>query len=96
MKRRLARNERLVWRDVAGEVVILAQDSGAFHVLNGPASLIWTCADGDRDLDEIARALCDKYEVPLDQARSDTEEFCQELVEADLASLEEAVEVARP
>lgn len=83
------RDKRVVWRDIAGEVVIAERDNHTVHVLNKTASLIWILADGTRQADAIAAEVCCKFEVSPEQARADVDEFCQQLLEARLISIED-------
>ncbi len=83
------RDERLVWRDIAGEVVIAERDNRTVRALNKTASLIWTLADGTRQTEDIVAEVCTKFEVAPEQARVDVEEFCQQLLEAGLISMKD-------
>ena len=47
----LTRDDRVVWRDIAGQVVIAERDNSKIRTLNKVASLIWTMADGTQQLD---------------------------------------------
>ena len=81
------RDTRFVWRDIAGEVVIAERDNNTVHVLNKTGSLIWNLADGTKPAEDIAAEVCNKFDVPHEQARADVEEFCQQLLEAGLISV---------
>ena len=83
----VVRNNGVIWRDIAGEVVIVGENDHSIRMLNKTASLIWSLADGTRRLEEIADALCERFEVTPEEAQADAEEFCSELVEAGLVSL---------
>lgn len=83
---RPVRAEHLVWRDIAGEVVIAERDNSTVRVLNGTASLIWILADGTRQPEDIAARICSEFEVAPEQARADVDEFCLQLLEAGLIS----------
>lgn len=85
----LTRDTSVVWRDIAGEIVIADGDSAKVHVLNKTASLIWTLADGTRQVEDMAADICNRFEVTPEQARADAEEFCHQLLEAQLVSLRE-------
>ena len=54
------RNDNVVWRNVAGEVVIAERDDSKIHVLNGTASLIWSMADGTKQIEDMVAAICKK------------------------------------
>jgi hypothetical protein len=83
------RDKQVVWRDIAGEVVIAERDGRTVHVLNKTASLIWTLADGTRHTEDIVAEVCNKFEVAPEQARLDVSEFCQQLLEVGLISFTE-------
>ncbi len=82
----LVRNKGVVWRDIAGQVVIAERDSGTVHVLNETASLIWILADGTKLAQDMAAEVCSRFEVTPENALADTNEFCQQLLEAILLS----------
>lgn len=86
----LVRDDRVVWRDIAGEVVIAERDNSKIRTLNKVASLIWSLADGTRQMDDIITAICDKFEISRGQAQSDSEEFCRLLLAEDLIKLQDA------
>lgn len=83
------RDKSVVWRDIAGEVVIAERDNGAVHVLNKTGSLIWTLLDGTKPIEELATTICNRFEVTPEQARADTEEFCNQLLKAGLVSVKD-------
>lgn len=86
---RPTRDSHLVWRDIAGEVVIAQRNNRTVRVLNKTASLIWTLADGTRTMDDIVSELCARFDVSAATAATDTDEFCQELARAGLLALRE-------
>ena len=83
----IARDDRVVWRDIAGEVIIAERDNSKIRTLNKVAGIIWTLADGTKSMDDIALAICDKYDVTREEALADSEEFCRELIKERLVSL---------
>jgi hypothetical protein len=85
----IIRSEGVVWRDVSGEVVIAERDNSTLHVLNKTASLIWTLADGTNQMNDLATAICNRFDVTPEQARVDTEEFCKQLLRAGLVWLKD-------
>ncbi len=85
----IIRNEGVVWRDISGEVVIAEKDNSTIHVLNKTASLIWTLADGTKQMEDLATAVCNRFDVTPEQARAETEEFCKQLLGAGLVWLKD-------
>jgi hypothetical protein len=76
------RNEGIAWRDIAGEVLIVGEDTSRVRTLNKTASV--------KRLDEIAAAIYDRFEVTTEQAKADVEHFCRELLAADLITLQDS------
>jgi hypothetical protein len=71
------RNPKLAWREIDGEAVIISPEDSHVHELNETASLIWTNADGQRSVDEIASVMAGKYDVALEMAKSDVTELIE-------------------
>ena len=76
----VARSEQTAARLLDGEMIIMsARDSTLFN-LNRVATLIWQAADGRTPLSEIVTEhICSEYDVPLDVAYRDAQEFVREL-----------------
>ena len=83
------RDDNAIWRLIAGNVVIAEKDSGKIHYLNKTASVIWSLADGTRNTDDIITELHNKFEVTIEEARTDVEEFCRRLLKDKLISIKE-------
>ena len=83
----LTREKKAIWRDIAGEVVIVEEDGTTVHMLNRTASFIWSRADGTRQMHDISTELCQRFDITPQEAHVDTEQFCRQLVEAGLATL---------
>ncbi|MBN2543403.1 PqqD family protein [bacterium] len=81
------RNDDLVWRDIAGEVVIADRSNGTIRVLNNTASVFWTLSDGSRNISEIVSSICQNYEVSQEESTRDSLEFCQILAKEGLVSI---------
>jgi len=83
------RDEGVVWRDIAGEVVIAERDNTTVRVLNGTASAVWILADGTRQVEDIIDEICNRFDVTRVEARTDAEEFYRQLLNAGLVSLQD-------
>ena len=76
----MKRKEGFVLREVCGEKVIVGEGLGAIDFgkllsINDTAAWIWEKAGelGDFTVDDIARALCEDYEVDYETAQADTD-----------------------
>lgn len=68
-------------RVIDGEAVIVLPESGQVNVLNEVGSSIWELIDGTRNVGEIMKIIVAEYDVTIEQAEGDVNEFIQELVE---------------
>ena len=84
---RLKRRDDNVWRDLGDEVVILDEAGTQVCMLNKTAAMVWMLADGTRTLDEIAKSVCQRFDVGLEAALADVREFSDQLLGADLAEV---------
>ena len=81
----LQRNERLAWRVLEGEVVVLYPEEGTLHRLNGTGTRLWELLDGQRSLSDIGTAMVDEYQVSFADAVRDIQSIAADLVHAGLA-----------
>jgi hypothetical protein len=66
--------------------VILSADDSSLFVLNEVGTAIWEAADGRTSVDEIAGTVCLDYDVDLETARRDVDEFVRALAGAGVVS----------
>jgi hypothetical protein len=76
--------DRVAWRDVAGEVLIIHPARSLMYPLDDVGSAIWKLLDGTRDARAIAAELRREFEVGEDDALRDVIRFLGELAEAGL------------
>jgi uncharacterized protein YaiI (UPF0178 family) len=76
--------EDVIWRRIGDDIVIIKDDGLSTHILNKTAALIWELCDGKHSSDEIAANLCERYDVSLEEARTDTGEIIEGLTKAGL------------
>jgi len=69
-------------RVVDGSAVIVLADAGEVNVLNPVGTRIWELCDGSRSVRQIAEAIAAEFEVTLEQALHDVEEFLGSLAQA--------------
>jgi hypothetical protein len=72
------RHPEVEWRELAGEVVLLA--GGGEHDLNEVGSRIWRLCDGTRTVREIAARVVEEFEVDPGTAERDAAEFIEALL----------------
>ena len=71
--------ERIQFREVDGEAVLLDRARECMHNLNPSAACIFRAIDGARDIDAICALLQARFEVDPETALADTERVLAEL-----------------
>jgi hypothetical protein len=76
----IARSSAIAARLIGGEMMIMSAVDSTFFTLNEVATLIWQAADGRTPLSAIVTdKICPEFEVDLDQATRDAEQFVNDL-----------------
>ena len=76
----IARSSQIAARVLGGEMMVMSSVDSTFFTLNEVATAIWQAADGRTPLTQIVvRNVCDEFEVDLETARRDAEQFVNEL-----------------
>lgn len=75
----LLRNKTVLWRELDGEAILLNPKEGCSYNLNNVGTLIWKMLDGEHSPGDIARTVCELYEVEYTQALQDVERLLDEL-----------------
>ncbi len=82
----LQRNKVVLWRELAGEAVLLDPEVGCSYNLNRTGTLVWKMLDGQHRVQEIATELSKSYEVEYEQALRDVETVLDDLRQNNLLS----------
>jgi len=80
------KNERVPWRIIEGEAILVKVDSGEVIHLNEVAAEIWRIIDGKRKISEIVDHIQKDFDVDKEQAEKDTLEFIQSLLNINLVT----------
>jgi hypothetical protein len=78
----------VVSRESDGELVVVLPEQGKFVVLNGTGAEVFQSVNGQRSLAEIAAALSERYNVPLEQTKIDVLALAQKLLERGAVSVQ--------
>ena len=84
----LTADPAIVWREVAGEVVLLNPKSDRIMGLNGCGGETWKLLDGERSLATIATHIAEGFCADAEQVLADVVEFAAVLVERGLAKID--------
>jgi Coenzyme PQQ synthesis protein D (PqqD) len=86
---RFIRNQDVVSRQIAGELIIVPIRSGvgdlnSLYTLNPVGSVLWEFMAERHSVAEMVQRVCDEFEVTVAQAQQDIEAFLDSLVEEKL------------
>jgi len=89
LERKLTRAPGVIARTIGGETILVpvrrrAQEMGLF-TLNETGTFVWSRLDGAASLAEIARALCEAFEIEAPAADADVAAFAADLERAGCA-----------
>jgi len=62
-----ARKKGLVVQELSGEVLVYDRERNKAHCLNPTAALVWNHCDGKASVADIARAIQDEVNAPVDE-----------------------------
>jgi rRNA processing protein Krr1/Pno1 len=82
----ISKNERIPWRIIEDEAILVKIDSGEVIHLNEVAAEIWRTIDGTRKISEIVDQIHKDFDVDREQAEKDTLEFIQSLSDINLVT----------
>jgi hypothetical protein len=77
---RLAIPETVLFRDLEGEAVLLATESGRYFGLNEVGTRMWSLLQLHGEAEAVCRALLAEYDVPEERLREDVTRFVDNLV----------------
>ena len=75
----IEKSDHLIFREIDGEMVIIADDGRHIHMLNETATLIWSCSNKRTSVEKIISKMCDEYDVDEDTASQDILETIKRL-----------------
>lgn len=85
LKSCVSKNEKVPWRIIEGEAILVDVDKGEVIHLNEVGAEIWSSIDEEKSVDEIINHICDQFEVDKETAKKDTLEFLDKLIERGVA-----------
>ncbi len=80
----LIRNPDVQWTVLDGEAVLLNVGNGLYYTLNRVGTVIWELLTGERPLDGVVRAICERFDVGEEVARGDLAALVATLHQEDL------------
>jgi hypothetical protein len=76
---RKLRSDKVVWREVGGEIVALGLERSDYLVASPSARELWKRLADGATLSDLSGALCERYDLSPQRGRDDAEAFLAEL-----------------
>jgi hypothetical protein len=73
------RKEDLLWQVVEGDIVAFDFPSGVYFATNRTGALLWERLRTGATRSELVQAICDRYKITPEQARSAVDDFVSQL-----------------
>ena len=81
--------ERITWRKLREELVLMHLDTGAYYSLNDTGIFIWESLADGRAYDSIIEAIVQEFEVDRETVIKDFERLVNELADQGLVEIME-------
>ena len=65
-----ARSPEVEWKILEREAVLLNLDDGSYYTLNRVGTAIWELFNGEKSLEDVLGAVCDRFDVAEEVARA--------------------------
>jgi hypothetical protein len=79
--------DKVMWSRIDDEAILLNLHNGYYYTLNAVGCDIWKLLDGTQTVQDIARALCNIYEVTQEQSETDLLALLQECLAENLITI---------
>jgi hypothetical protein len=83
----VAINPSVIYRELAGEVVLLNLQSGVYYGLDAVGSRVWQLLMQSRGVDEVCEILLDEYDVSAETLRIDVDRLVGDLSDKGLVTV---------
>lgn len=87
-ERRYRQDSMLPSQEIEGEAVIVVPAKSEMHVLDEVGTFLWTELRRPQSAEELARSVCNEFDVGQDQAENDVRAFLETLMEKGLLTRE--------
>jgi len=74
------------FQEVAGEAILIHLQTGVYYSLNEVGTAFWNMLDGQRTIDDCAKAIAAEYNAPPELVLGDLLELATDLTKEGLAA----------
>ena len=86
------KSEKITWRVVEEDGVLLNLDTGYYYTLNEVGRFLWESLDGKKKLSAVHKEILDQYDVDPETVKSDILELIDDLLKEGLVEIHESPE----
>ena len=83
----IGRHPDMISAEIGGEAIMMSIEKGAYFGLNPVATRIWDLLEQPKTIAELVQAITDEYDVSVEQAAADVQEFVADMIERGIAQL---------
>lgn len=77
-------NDKIAYRVIDGEAVIINLKNNELNILNPVATFIWEQLDGHTLINEIVKRLVEEFEVDYKTAKRDCMDFISKVIDKEI------------
>jgi hypothetical protein len=81
--------DKVLWREIADQIVVLHLPTSRFVELNHSGATLWERVVDGATAEDLEQVLRERYEVSADTAAEDVRKFLADLSAADLLQIDE-------
>ncbi|MFC1658659.1 PqqD family protein [Candidatus Omnitrophota bacterium] len=84
---RIIKNDKVPWRIIEDEAILVDVRKGNVIQLNEVGAFIWNQIDGIQKICQIVDSICDSFQIDRETAKQDAVEFLSELLKRQIIKL---------
>lgn len=92
LERSFRRSEKIAWRVVEADGVLLNLATGYYYTLNDVGRFLWESLDAAKKLSDIQQEILDHYDVDPETAKNDILGLIEDLLKEGLVEIHESPE----
>ena len=79
-------NDKVAWRIIDGEAVIMNLNKGNYYSLNNSGAMIWNMLSENKDRSNIVEEILKEFKVSKSRAEKDLDTLLKDLLKEDLVT----------
>ena len=80
----LPNNDKIAYRIIDGEAVIIDLKENTYNILNPVATFIWERLDGYTRLEDVAKSLSEEFDIDYKTAEKDCMDLISKMIDKEI------------